>query len=148
MEDAMIIYEKYISMQAIEALNFGDSVRVQVEQQICSLHGKPSKECFKVPYDLAKKLLQVKSIPQYRESLFFSRLKKELKYTIDMMNDVSNHGNTNFINIDYINKKGTFQDDDSISLNSNATSSVITNSCPLTPRKKKIKLVAKNFKRN
>uniref|UniRef100_A0A0K0F8W0 A-kinase anchor protein 10, mitochondrial (inferred by orthology to a human protein) n=1 Tax=Strongyloides venezuelensis TaxID=75913 RepID=A0A0K0F8W0_STRVS len=136
MEDAMIIYEKYISMQAFEALDFGDSVRVQVEQQICSLHGKPSKDCFKIPYDLAKKLLQIKSIPQYMESLFFIKLKKELKYTIDMMNDVANHS---MIKNEYIDRKSIPYDDDNISISNTAISSATENSWPLTPRKEKIK---------
>uniref|UniRef100_A0A0N4ZIF2 RGS domain-containing protein n=1 Tax=Parastrongyloides trichosuri TaxID=131310 RepID=A0A0N4ZIF2_PARTI len=134
LNDAMIIYNKYISMQATEGLDFGDSVRIQVEQQICSLQGKPSKDCFKIPYDLAKKLLQIKSIPQYKESLFFTRLKKELQYTIDMMNEMTNNCRT-----EIGCKPIPSNDDDNISVSSNTTTSTISNVCPLTPRHKKIK---------
>ena len=44
-EDAMVLYEKYISMQASAPLGFPDEVRLEVENKICS-EGGPDRTCF------------------------------------------------------------------------------------------------------
>ena len=44
-DDAMILYEKYFSMQASSPLGFSDTVRLQIENNICS-EGGPDKSCF------------------------------------------------------------------------------------------------------
>ena len=43
--DAMVLYEKYFSMQATTPLGFNDSVRLQIENNICSEKG-PDQTCF------------------------------------------------------------------------------------------------------
>ena len=43
--DAMVLYEKYFSMQATSPLGFSDSVRLQIENNICS-DGGPDSSCF------------------------------------------------------------------------------------------------------
>ena len=43
--DAMVLYEKYFSMQATSPLGFSDSVRLQIENNICS-EGGPDSSCF------------------------------------------------------------------------------------------------------
>ena len=43
--DAMVLYEKYFSMQATSPLGFNDSVRLQIENNICS-KGGPYQSCF------------------------------------------------------------------------------------------------------
>ena len=44
-EDAMVLYEKYFSMQATSPLGFSDNVRLQIENNICS-EGGPDSSCF------------------------------------------------------------------------------------------------------
>ena len=55
--DAMIIYDKYFSLQATEALGFGDDVRFQVEANICTEDGKVDADCFDTPVDLVLNLI-------------------------------------------------------------------------------------------
>ena len=43
--DAMVLYEKYFSMQASSPLGFDDDVRLHVENNICSVGG-PNHSCF------------------------------------------------------------------------------------------------------
>ena len=43
--DAMVLYEKYFSMQASSPLGFDDSIRLQIENNICS-NGGPYHSCF------------------------------------------------------------------------------------------------------
>ena len=55
--DAMIIYDKYFSLQATEALGFCDRVRFLVESNICTEDGKVDAKCFETPVNLVFNLL-------------------------------------------------------------------------------------------
>ena len=55
--DAMVIYDKYFSLQATEALGFGDEVRFMVESNICTEDGKVDAQCFDVPVRLVLNLI-------------------------------------------------------------------------------------------
>ena len=44
-EDAMVLYEKYFSMQASTPIGFNDAVRLHIENNICS-EGGPDNSCF------------------------------------------------------------------------------------------------------
>uniref|UniRef100_A0A9R1SQ16 A kinase (PRKA) anchor protein 10 n=2 Tax=Cyprinus carpio TaxID=7962 RepID=A0A9R1SQ16_CYPCA len=46
--DAMILYDKYFSLQATNPLGFGDSVRMEIESNICR-EGGPLPDCFNTP---------------------------------------------------------------------------------------------------
>uniref|UniRef100_A0A3P8WA08 A-kinase anchoring protein 10 n=1 Tax=Cynoglossus semilaevis TaxID=244447 RepID=A0A3P8WA08_CYNSE len=46
--DAMILYDKYFSLQATNPLGFGDSVRMMIESNICR-EGGPLPDCFTTP---------------------------------------------------------------------------------------------------
>uniref|UniRef100_A0A674MK32 A-kinase anchoring protein 10 n=1 Tax=Takifugu rubripes TaxID=31033 RepID=A0A674MK32_TAKRU len=46
--DAMILYDKYFSLQATNPLGFGDSVRMEIESNICR-EGGPLPDCFITP---------------------------------------------------------------------------------------------------
>ena len=41
----MILYDKYFSMQATSPLGFNDSIRLQIENNICT-EGGPDQTCF------------------------------------------------------------------------------------------------------
>ncbi|XP_043525620.1 A-kinase anchor protein 10, mitochondrial isoform X2 [Frieseomelitta varia] len=48
--DALIIYDKYFSLQATMPLGFSDKIRFQVEQNICRENGEgPEPDCFDKP---------------------------------------------------------------------------------------------------
>lgn len=55
--DAMVIYDKYFSLQATEALGFGDDVRFQVESNICTEDGRVDAKCFETPVKLVLNLV-------------------------------------------------------------------------------------------
>ncbi|CAD5126181.1 DgyrCDS14351 [Dimorphilus gyrociliatus] len=44
-EDAMVIYDKYFSLQAISPVGFDDKIRFEIETNICR-EGGPLKDCF------------------------------------------------------------------------------------------------------
>uniref|UniRef100_A0A3Q0SAF5 A-kinase anchoring protein 10 n=1 Tax=Amphilophus citrinellus TaxID=61819 RepID=A0A3Q0SAF5_AMPCI len=46
--DAMILYDKYFSLQATNPLGFGDTVRMEIESNICR-EGGPLPDCFTTP---------------------------------------------------------------------------------------------------
>lgn len=52
-EDAMIIYDKYFSMQATNNLDFGDDIRIELESRICTESGIPDSNAFDRAYNLA-----------------------------------------------------------------------------------------------
>ncbi|WKY01025.1 hypothetical protein Q1695_015209 [Nippostrongylus brasiliensis] len=45
-EDAMSIYDKYFSMQALSPIDIGDALRRSMESEICSVDGRPSRTSF------------------------------------------------------------------------------------------------------
>ena len=57
-EDAMVIYDKYFSMQATNNLHFGDEIRIAVESKICTENGLPDNDSFEKPYNTACSELQ------------------------------------------------------------------------------------------
>lgn len=73
-EEAMIIYDRYLlraskrgsisescrylSMQATDPLHFDDTVRINVEQKICTEDGRPRADCFEEPQLIAAHVLQ------------------------------------------------------------------------------------------
>ena len=61
-EDAMVIYDKYFSMQATNNLHFGDEIRIEVESKICTENGLPDNDSFEKPYNAACSELQKVSL--------------------------------------------------------------------------------------
>lgn len=55
--DAMVLYDKYFSMQATNSLKFDDSIRFDVENEICR-EGGPTPDCFDKPVRLVLQKLQ------------------------------------------------------------------------------------------
>lgn len=76
--DAIIIYEKYFSLQAITPVGFPTEVRLKVESDIC-LEGGPEYSCFDVPYQIV-----FKTLTNYVKSFLGSEV--YYKYLTEMMN--------------------------------------------------------------
>ncbi|VDO32048.1 unnamed protein product [Onchocerca flexuosa] len=57
-EDAMIIYNRYFSMQATEPLKFDAKTRIQIESDICLGNGRPAPSCFETARLMALHILE------------------------------------------------------------------------------------------
>uniref|UniRef100_A0A8C7QD70 A kinase (PRKA) anchor protein 10 n=1 Tax=Oncorhynchus mykiss TaxID=8022 RepID=A0A8C7QD70_ONCMY len=70
--DAMILYDKYFSLQATKPLGFDDSVRMEIESNICR-EGGPLPDCFTTPLRQAwttmEKVAAVKILKNFDEAI-------------------------------------------------------------------------------
>lgn len=82
-EDAMILYNKFFSMQARRSMNLMDGLRLDLEESICR-EGGPSWDCF----DLLRALLLFKMnqmhLPLFQKSNIYH------KYLLELINCVQN----------------------------------------------------------
>jgi len=79
--DAMVLYEKYFSMQASSPLGFDDSIRLQIENNICS-NGGPYHSCFDLPLEIILQYLERNFLQKFLISSMFKNYVKELIGTI------------------------------------------------------------------
>ncbi|XP_041864889.1 A-kinase anchor protein 10, mitochondrial isoform X1 [Melanotaenia boesemani] len=79
--DAMILYDKYFSLQATNPLGFGDSVRMEIESNICR-EGGPLPECFTTPLRQAWTTMEKVYMPGFLSSNLY------YKYLSDLINSV------------------------------------------------------------
>ncbi|RXG59555.1 A-kinase anchor protein 10, mitochondrial [Armadillidium vulgare] len=79
--DAMVLYEKYFSLQATHKLGFSDEVRFIVECNICQESG-PSPECFDVPLRIVHDVIQRDYLPGYISSTLHIKFVSELVNTM------------------------------------------------------------------
>ncbi|CAL8364153.1 unnamed protein product [Lota lota] len=79
--DAMILYDKYFSLQATNPLGFGDSVRMEIESNICR-EGGPLPDCFTTPLRQAWTTMETVFMPGFLSSNLY------YKYLSDLINSV------------------------------------------------------------
>ncbi|XP_024921602.1 A-kinase anchor protein 10, mitochondrial [Cynoglossus semilaevis] len=79
--DAMILYDKYFSLQATNPLGFGDSVRMMIESNICR-EGGPLPDCFTTPLRQAWTTMEKVYMPGFLTSNLY------YKYLSDLINSV------------------------------------------------------------
>ncbi|XP_029028751.1 A-kinase anchor protein 10, mitochondrial [Betta splendens] len=79
--DAMILYDKYFSLQATNPLGFGDSVRMEIESNICR-EGGPLPDCFTTPLQQAWTTMEKVYMPGFLSSNLY------YKYLSDLINSV------------------------------------------------------------
>ncbi|XP_067262624.1 A-kinase anchor protein 10, mitochondrial isoform X4 [Chanodichthys erythropterus] len=79
--DAMILYDKYFSLQATNPLGFGDSVRMEIESNICR-EGGPLPDCFNTPLRQAWTTMEKVYMPGFLSSNLY------YKYLSDLINSV------------------------------------------------------------
>ncbi|KAJ8266290.1 hypothetical protein GJAV_G00128730 [Gymnothorax javanicus] len=79
--DAMILYDKYFSLQATNPLGFDDSVRLEIESNICR-EGGPLPDCFTTPLRQAWTTMEKVYMPGFLSSNLY------YKYLNDLINSV------------------------------------------------------------
>ncbi|XP_032688402.1 A-kinase anchor protein 10, mitochondrial [Odontomachus brunneus] len=81
--DAVIIYEKYFSLQATMPLGFSDKIRFHVEQNICREdESGPQPDCFDKPNKIVYNFLNKHYLPAFLSSQLYYKYLSELISTI------------------------------------------------------------------
>lgn len=75
--DAMVLYEKYFSMQATHSLGVSDQTRIRIENKICR-EGGPLPDCFEEPMENILTLLEEVYFPIFLESSVYFKYLNEL----------------------------------------------------------------------
>lgn len=92
--DALILYEKYFSLQATCPLYFTDRVRFHVEEKICSDDGADAiAHCFDLPLVIIERFLSEKFLRPFERSALFYKYLTELKQKMEAMSTKSTHAN-------------------------------------------------------
>uniref|UniRef100_A0A8C6LFZ6 A-kinase anchoring protein 10 n=1 Tax=Nothobranchius furzeri TaxID=105023 RepID=A0A8C6LFZ6_NOTFU len=103
--DAMILYDKYFSLQATNPLGFGDSVRMEIESNICR-EGGPLPDCFTTPLRQAWTTMEKVYLPGFLSNNLY------YKYLSDLINSVRAD---DFVNISSQGQGGPGENDRSSS---------------------------------
>ncbi|XP_047463871.1 A-kinase anchor protein 10, mitochondrial [Mugil cephalus] len=103
--DAMILYDKYFSLQATNPLGFGDSVRMEIESNICR-EGGPLPDCFTTPLRQAWTTMEKVYMPGFLSSNLY------YKYLSDLINSVRAD---EFVNVSSLGQGGPADSDRSSS---------------------------------
>ncbi|XP_054749210.2 A-kinase anchor protein 10, mitochondrial-like [Lytechinus pictus] len=84
--DAMVLYDKYFSLQATSPLGFDDKIRFEVESNICR-EGGPLATCFSTPMRQTYTTLETMHFPGFLRSELYYKFLNEL-----ISNIKSEHG--------------------------------------------------------
>ncbi|XP_046992041.1 A-kinase anchor protein 10, mitochondrial isoform X1 [Schistocerca americana] len=79
--DAIILYDKYFSLQATCPLGFSDKIRFEIEQNICREDG-PLPDCFEKPVRIVLHVLEKNYLQPFQSSQLFFNYLSELISTI------------------------------------------------------------------
>lgn len=82
-DDAMVVYDKFISLQASHRLGFSDELRCYFEGNICQEQG-PDSSCFDVALRIVMYVLQTHFMPSYLRSNMYDC------YVSDLLTSVKN----------------------------------------------------------
>ncbi|EJW89018.1 hypothetical protein WUBG_00072 [Wuchereria bancrofti] len=82
-EDAMIIYNKYFSMQATEPLKFDSKTRIQIESDICLGNGRPASSCFETARLMALRILEQNYLKRFSASPAFVKYLQKLMVQVE-----------------------------------------------------------------
>lgn len=88
--DAIVLYDKYFSLQAHCPLGFSDKIRFAVEQNICGENGI-MLDCFHLPLKIVEQVLERNYLKPFIASQLF------YKYLSELINSVHTNGNFNSI---------------------------------------------------
>ncbi|CAH0554413.1 unnamed protein product [Brassicogethes aeneus] len=92
--DAVVLYDKYFSLQAHCPLGFSDKVRFAVEQNICGEDGL-ILDCFHLPLKIIEKVLDEHHLKSFLASQLF------YKYLSELINTVQSNGYSTSIDSKY-----------------------------------------------
>ncbi|XP_075450249.1 A-kinase anchor protein 10, mitochondrial [Ascaphus truei] len=79
--DAMILYDKYFSLQATHPLGFDDSVRLEMESNICR-EGGPLSNCFTTPLRQAWTTMEKVFLPGFLSSNLYYQYLSDLIHSV------------------------------------------------------------------
>ncbi|XP_064460446.1 A-kinase anchor protein 10, mitochondrial-like isoform X2 [Ornithodoros turicata] len=80
-DDAMVIYDKYFSLQATSPLGFSDAIRLEVEQNICREEG-PLPNCFEKPVMILMQHMEKNHLRHFLSSQLYVKYITECIQTI------------------------------------------------------------------
>ncbi|XP_065093308.1 A-kinase anchor protein 10, mitochondrial [Ochlerotatus camptorhynchus] len=76
--DAVVLYEKYFSLQATCPLNVSDKIRFLVEEGICSPDTSSIKNCFELPSRIIERFLERRYFQGFLKSQLYTQYLSEL----------------------------------------------------------------------
>nr|XP_033778626.1 A-kinase anchor protein 10, mitochondrial [Geotrypetes seraphini] len=79
--DAMILYDKYFSLQATHPLGFDDAVRLEIESNICR-EGGPLPDCFTTPLQQAWTTMEKVFLPGFLSSNLYYKYLNDLIHSV------------------------------------------------------------------
>ncbi|XP_077168869.1 A-kinase anchor protein 10, mitochondrial isoform X2 [Paroedura picta] len=79
--DAMILYDRYFSLQATHPLGFDDSVRLEIESNICR-EGGPLPNCFTTPLRQAWTTMEKVFLPGFLSSNLYYKYLNDLIHSV------------------------------------------------------------------
>ncbi|KAK3083739.1 hypothetical protein FSP39_002360 [Pinctada imbricata] len=85
--DAMVIYDKYFSLQASHPLGFDDKIRFDVECNICREEG-PLPDCFLKPRSIVLRTMEKMYFPGFLQSDIYYKYLSELVSTVQIASDL------------------------------------------------------------
>lgn len=91
--DAVVLYDKYFSLQAHCPLGFSDKVRLAVEQSICGENGL-ILDCFHLPLKIVEQVLEKNYLKPFLASQLF------YKYLSELISTVQTYGYNNSFDYD------------------------------------------------
>lgn len=80
-EDAIILYDKYFSLQATNPVGFPTDIRLKIESDICR-EGGPLPTCFDLPYYIVYRTLN-KYVKTFLESELYYKYLSEMIHSVD-----------------------------------------------------------------
>ncbi|GAB1607965.1 hypothetical protein Ahia01_001080400 [Argonauta hians] len=86
-DDAMVLYDKYFSLQATEPLGFEDVIRLEVESNICR-EGGPLPDCFARPKNLILRIIEKVYFPSFLQGDLYYKYLSELINTVQLTHDL------------------------------------------------------------
>ncbi|XP_059144716.1 A-kinase anchor protein 10, mitochondrial-like isoform X2 [Physella acuta] len=85
--DAMVIYDRYFSLQATHPVGFDDKLRFEIEGNICR-EGGPLPDCFVKAKNIVLKILEKMYFSNYLKSQVYYRYLSDLISTVQMSEDM------------------------------------------------------------
>lgn len=89
--DAIVLYDKYFSLQATCPLGFSDKIRVEIEHNICN-EGGPPPSCFSRPLKIVLRFLHKNYLKPFLQSQLYLKYLSELINTIQATKNGSDCG--------------------------------------------------------
>lgn len=89
--DALILYEKYFSLQATYSLHLSDRIRFHIEEKICTIDNTADAiaHCFDLPLAVIERFLSVRYLQLFEQSTLFYKYLAELRQKMDAMSTKS-----------------------------------------------------------